>query len=299
MMKVPKAWYAIAHISEFKNKPQKLERFGLNLVVWKNDDKKIIIMDNNCPHRGAELSSGKVIDNCITCPFHGFQFNDAGNCKYTPETQCSIPKLKAKVYPTKIIADMIWINIFDEDLNNDYAFEFCQELFDSFNGKYAMITDIWNNNIRHCIENQLDYTHLATVHKRTIGKGYKIPDDIKIIEKNNNIEAIKNGELMIKYIFPNAWLLNISNKMKVTAYFVPINENQTKIYILHYRNFLTTKILKPIMDIVFSIGNRIVLNEDKRVVNTQRYTKETYNNDFLLKHDQIIKIFRDIWKKDL
>ena len=70
---------------------------------------------------------------------------------------------------------MIWINIFDEELDNSYAFEFAQHLYDDFAGKYSLLTDIWHNNIRHCIQNQLDYTHLATVHKKSIGRGYKIP----------------------------------------------------------------------------------------------------------------------------
>ena len=58
MKNLPKA-YAIAHIKEIKSKPLKLERFGKNLVLWK-DAEKIIAMENRCPHRGAELSLVKV-----------------------------------------------------------------------------------------------------------------------------------------------------------------------------------------------------------------------------------------------
>lgn len=132
-------------------------------------------MENRCPHRGAELSLGKVCDGAIACPFHGFRFDTQGNCIYTPETQGAIPKLQVKTYPTKVVADMVWINVFDEQLDSSYAFEFAQNLYNEFAGNYSFLADTWNNNIRHCIENQLDYTHLATVHKRFIGRGYKIP----------------------------------------------------------------------------------------------------------------------------
>lgn len=289
-----KAWYAIAHIKEIKSKPIKLERLGKNLVLWK-DAEKIIAMENRCPHRGAELSLGKVCGGAIACPFHGFRFDTQGNCIYTPETQGAIPKLQVKSYPTKIVADMIWINVFDEELDNSYAFEFAQKLYNDFAGKYSLLTDTWNNNIRHCIENQLDYTHLATVHKRSIGRGYKIPQDIKLNISDEYIEALKNQRLMLKYIFPNFWLLNNADKLKICVYFVPINEHQTKLYLVNYRKFLIGKIIKPIADIVFSITNKIILNEDKRVVKTQKYNEKYDTADFLLRHDQIIKEFRKIW----
>ena len=93
MKTIPKAWYAIVHINEIKSKPLKLERFGKNLVIWR-DSGKIVAMENRCPHRGAELSLGRVYDNAIACPFHGFRFDQHGNCIFNPETQVAIPKLK-------------------------------------------------------------------------------------------------------------------------------------------------------------------------------------------------------------
>ncbi|ORU24522.1 Rieske (2Fe-2S) protein, partial [Francisella tularensis subsp. holarctica] len=83
--------------------------------------------------------------------------------------------------------------------------------------------------------------------------------------------------------------------LKICVYFVPINEHQTKLYLVNYRKFLTGKIIKPIADIVFSITNKIILNEDKRVVKTQKYDEKYDTDDFLLRHDQIIKEFRKIW----
>lgn len=294
-----KSWYAIAHINEVKNKPVRVERFGKNLVAWKSD-LDIIVMENRCPHRGAELSSGKICDNAIRCPFHGFEFDTSGQCRFTPETQSAIPNLKAKTYPTKVIADMLWVNIFDEDLDNEYAFNFIENIHNEFEGKYSKLTDTWDNNIRHCIENQLDYTHLATVHKKSIGRGYKIPQNIELKVTDNYLAAYKDDKLMLKYILPNMWMLNNAGSLKIIVYFVPVNENQTKLYLINYRKFLTSKIVKSIAVLVFGITNKIILNEDKRVVKTQKFDEDYNTKDFLLRHDQIIKEFRKIWgnKKD-
>lgn len=104
MKDLPKTWYAIAHITEISKKPTKFERLGKNIVTWRDVDNNIIVMDNRCPHRGVELSAGKICDNAIQCPFHGFEFDSDGSCKYTPETQGPIPKLQVKTYPSRVVA---------------------------------------------------------------------------------------------------------------------------------------------------------------------------------------------------
>lgn len=172
---------------------------------------------------------------------------------------------------------------------------FAQKVYDEYKGQYSIIKDVWHNNVRHCIENQLDYTHLATVHKKTIGRGYKIPKNIELIVDDNYIDVYRDNKLMLKYIHANSWLLNNADSMNIYVYFAPINEQETKIYVLSYRNFLNAKIIKPIMDMVFRVTNKHILNEDKRVVMTQKYDDKYNNNDFLLRHDQIIKEFRKKW----
>lgn len=41
---------------------------------------------DSCPHRSASLSLGDVVEDCITCPFHGFRFDPTGGCSLVPET---------------------------------------------------------------------------------------------------------------------------------------------------------------------------------------------------------------------
>ena len=64
---------------------------------------------------------------------------------------------------------------------------------------------------------------------------------------------------MLKYIYPNFWLLNNGDKLKICVYFTPINGHQTKLYLVNYRKFMTSKIIKPLADLIFSITNRIIL----------------------------------------
>ena len=54
---------------------QEVSALGLNLVAWRVESGKAYLADAYCPHLGAHLGvGGKVAGECITCPFHGWQF---------------------------------------------------------------------------------------------------------------------------------------------------------------------------------------------------------------------------------
>lgn len=59
---------------------------GEQLAVFRDQDGKSYVVDSYCPHLGANLAvGGRVVGNCIECPFHGWQFrgND-GKCVKIP-----------------------------------------------------------------------------------------------------------------------------------------------------------------------------------------------------------------------
>jgi nitrite reductase/ring-hydroxylating ferredoxin subunit len=49
------------------------------------NSKALAMLDAYCPHLGANLSvGGKVVDDSLVCPFHGWSFNSAGKCVNIP-----------------------------------------------------------------------------------------------------------------------------------------------------------------------------------------------------------------------
>jgi len=46
---------------------------GERIAVYKHEG-KVFAIENVCAHQGGPLGEGNVIDGCITCPWHGFQF---------------------------------------------------------------------------------------------------------------------------------------------------------------------------------------------------------------------------------
>jgi sulfoxide reductase heme-binding subunit YedZ len=42
---------------------------------------------NVCAHQGGPLGEGKILDGCITCPWHGYQFRAHDGCSPPPYTE--------------------------------------------------------------------------------------------------------------------------------------------------------------------------------------------------------------------
>ncbi len=68
---------------------------GERVAIFRYDG-KVSAISNVCRHQAGPLGEGKVIDGCVTCPWHGFQ--------YLPETGASPPPFTEKVatYDVKI-----------------------------------------------------------------------------------------------------------------------------------------------------------------------------------------------------
>jgi phenylpropionate dioxygenase-like ring-hydroxylating dioxygenase large terminal subunit len=301
-----KGWYAILLTSEVKSKPLAMKRLGVDLVVWRDKEDNIVVMHDRCPHRSAKLSLGKLCNGNISCPFHGFEFDNKGVCQYAPEFNKAIPGLKATTYPVQVHIDMVWVYFGGSDSLEQlptFVVDSLTTMHQKFKGKYSVFTKVWTSHITRCIENQLDYTHLPHVHKTTIGRGFKLPTDPQFIKDKLGVKSFQVNEVRdatTEYIFPNAWILNVSNKMKLLVYFVPITKHETKLYLLTYQGYVTANILKPLVDIAFNYSNRIILQQDQQVVQSQgTQSSLECKHELLMKHDTAIRLFRELWQENL
>ncbi len=77
---------AVADIAE--NRARIVCLSGERVAVFKYDG-KISAVSNVCQHQNGPLGEGKILNGCITCPWHGYQ--------YVPETGASPPPFAEKV----------------------------------------------------------------------------------------------------------------------------------------------------------------------------------------------------------
>ena len=286
-----KQWYAILDSKEVKNKPVGVTRLNEKLVLWRDSQNQIHCIFDKCCHRGASLSLGKVVDDHLECPFHGFQYDSSGKVCLIPANgkKASIAS-RYQVNAFKVVDKygLIWL------YNGEFKEAKIEEIpfFTSLKTGfyYAGFSEVWDVHYSRAIENQLDVVHLPFVHKTTIGKGNKTlvngpvvkwKDNLMSIYVNNQVDdgkalALKTKDItnyqdffLLQFQVPNLWQNYITDKLRVFAAFAPIDETHTKIYLRFYQKFLPIPILGDLIVQIGSRYNKIVLHQDRKVVHTQ------------------------------
>ena len=82
-------WVRACAIEEIREKRARIVCLAGERVAVFRFDGKIAAVSNVCQHQNGPLGEGKVVDGCITCPWHGYQ--------YVPETGASPPPFTEKI----------------------------------------------------------------------------------------------------------------------------------------------------------------------------------------------------------
>ncbi len=284
-------WYVMLESREVKNKPAGVKRLGENLVLYRDNSGKVNCFRDICPHRGAALSKGEIITDHLRCPFHGLEFEQSGKCVLIPANSREIPvdeRFHLKKYETFESFGFIWI--FYGEQGNIHS---TPQFFDNITRKLSCISrkDPWNTHYSRCVENQLDVSHLPFVHRKTIGRGGQTVVDGPVIKwtnenkfhlyvnnrRENGIPPKKPAELSpgsddrmhLEFIFPNLWQNYLSPSMRVLAAFVPVDEDNSIVYLRFYQSFIRIPLLRELFNRIFMPFNMRILHEDRRIVQTQ------------------------------
>ncbi len=292
---IPKQWYVILESSEVKrNKPIGLTRFGAQLVAWRDSRGTLSVMRDRCPHRGVALSVGDIRDDCLECPFHGFQYDTRGRCTLIPANGRTAEPPKAMhviTYPTQEAHGFIYVWYGEPQIEYP-PLPFFDVLDDSFS--FKTLKDHWATHYSRAIENQLDVVHLPFIHRTTIGRGNKTivngplsrlvacPGESDLIDVwvNNEVDTgqtpKRTSELpeptrhaFIQFRFPNIWHNWISADLHIMVAFVPIDDANTLMYLRYYQRIVKAPVLRQAFNFLGTVGNFVVERQDKRVVITQ------------------------------
>ncbi len=78
-------WMPFAAVTEMDDRPTKPVRLmGEDLVLYKDGAGTYGLIDAHCPHRRADLSYGFVEDCGLRCNYHGWLYDEKGNCLDQP-----------------------------------------------------------------------------------------------------------------------------------------------------------------------------------------------------------------------
>ena len=158
-------WQPFAALSEMDGKWTKSVRLlGEDLVLFRDRQGKLGLIAAQCPHRRASFVHGIPTENGIRCPYHGWEFNGAGECLSQPNEKDN-PEFRKSVatdsYPVEELGGLLFAYMGPPELRP------LLPKFDGFVAKGAirmMGRVVLPINWLQIMENSLDPIHTEWLH---------------------------------------------------------------------------------------------------------------------------------------
>lgn len=144
--------------------PVKVELFGERFVAFRDSAGQVGLLDEQCAHRSASLSLGRVEGGGIRCLFHGWKFSVDGTVLETPNV--SDPRFrerfKARAYPVREAGKLIWAYVGPQGMEPPFPH---WSFFDQPDERVLSVTLVVQCNYVQVQEALLDSSHLTILHQ--------------------------------------------------------------------------------------------------------------------------------------
>lgn len=273
-------WTAVTLAKHLKvGKPLPLEVAGEKIVFFRDEKGHPRALLDRCPHRGVQLSLGKVENGCLECPFHAWKFDGSGAVKHVPlNPDAKRERLFATSFPVREVGGLLWL--FTGTTKHCGEPEVPSAL--TMVGPARTYLEIeWNTHWTRAMENMLDSPHVPYVHAGTIGRFIRprLRDDSRMDvtweetafggKTHSTVDDDPGSGATLEWYRPNMMVLHIpvpGELFRMHAICVPINATRTRMIIIGARSFATLSLLNPL----FNYSNRRIANEDRAVVESSQ-----------------------------
>ena len=145
--------------------PQRVKLLGESLVLFRDTQGRFGLLEELCPHRRASLYFGRNEECGLRCIYHGWKFDVDGKCVDLPsEPQQSTFKerVRAKSYPVKAIAGLIWVYMGDDPDAADMPHFEWFDVPEAWRYASRWMQDC---NFVQAMEGEIDEAHVSFLHR--------------------------------------------------------------------------------------------------------------------------------------
>lgn len=250
---------------------------GEKVVVFRDGGRAVALVDR-CPHRGVELSRGRLTsDGCVECPFHGWRFDGSGACRRIPwgEVPDGRPeRFAATSLPTREAGGMVWVHTSTGGEPPDEP-QVPPALLDGDAATFRHAEE-WTTHWTRAMENMLDSPHLPFVHRRTIGRMLRARArrgdrmEVEVLPRDHGFEVAwtidgEPGGAGLEWWRPNGMALDLGfgdRLFRQHMWCVPVDDRTVRMMLTTVRGFGGRSRVVG----MFDQFNRAILAEDRRVV---------------------------------
>ncbi len=330
-------WYPVIRSEDLAmDKPEKVKVLGANLVAFRDDKGNAAVISDTCVHRGGSLggawSAGpqvpRIVNGCVVCPYHGWEFGSDGECKNIPSIGYgNKPPARAKVdaYPVQEKYGIVFAFLGDlPEVARPPLLEVEEYDDPNWRANQVLVLEI-DYYYERSVENALDPAHNEFVHPT---HGFTAMNRDTYHVRDYNVEDHEQGWgmwFMHRFDAPplkqESWgetrteagdlwagggtygpnvvatYINPSPEMGFRQYFFeqPVDEGHTKIFFLNMRNFM----LDPKHDGPIHARNKAIAKQDIDIMGHLYPTQTPISNtkEVLMPADKAIVSYRDWLEK--
>ena len=248
-------WHPVACSEHVTTKPLRVKVLGEELVIYRGTSGKPVVMQARCAHRSLALDFGRVEGDCLRCPYHGWLYDQTGQCveqPAEPEGSGFKDKVRLKTYAVQELSGLIFgylgpdpaplLPLYDVLRMDDGA-------------KGIQMRNINANWMNH-VENILDISHLAWLHGHSFPaygakkvsyrwdrRDYGV-DNVMLVDGVGDVmpvDGVDGDDTHVScYAFPTVNRFNVppvtpgGPQVRSLLYRVPIDDEATQLYFVRF-----------------------------------------------------------------
>lgn len=285
-------WYLALPSKKLKvDKMLSVEICSEPVLFFRKSTGEVSAIRDICPHRGIPFKYGRMVNDMVECPYHGWKFDGAGVCRDIPSLtsgqKLDCTKIKIKAYPIKEQFGGIWVFIGDPQFDQTMSPQppFLEGFKTDVQPQICQVAE-FNCHIDHAVIGLMDPAHGPYVHQswfwRSSKSAYEKHKEFGPVEygfrmkrhepsKNSKAYKILGGESTTEITFriPGSRVEHIKvgkrNFYAVTG-LMPITKNKTQIIQMSFWDMPWLSLAKPLV----KSFSHAFLGQDIDAVNKQQ-----------------------------
>jgi phenylpropionate dioxygenase-like ring-hydroxylating dioxygenase large terminal subunit len=245
---------------------------GEPIVFGRTLSGEVFALRDICPHRAVPLSCGRFNGDEIECAYHGWRFDDGGQCTLIPalheKQDLDLSKFQVRRYPVREVQGNIWIYMSEQERGEiepthpvPVITGFEGETYQStFTMKFPCFID-------HAVVGLMDPSHVPFVHRAWWWRSDAIlTDEIKAfdpspygftmrrhrLERQTFFYRLLGGDAEVEIAFqlPGIRIEQIvtnTNRVANLTTITPLSETETEVTTIFYTTIAWFKPLQPLL----------------------------------------------------
>lgn len=289
------------------------------VAVYRDEGGRLHAIENRCAHRQLPLTVGLVRGSRVICPYHGWEYNGAGELVHVPHDLFGkkMPRCKLRSYPLRVRYGLVWIFFGDAERAHEVAMPEIPELEGPNPWASFPVDFTWKAHHSMLIDNVSDFTH-EFLHRKykpfsnaklkrleTIGDTVYVDYDTEVgrgkfsglfIDRDN----INTSSMELAYQYPYQWS-NTDNKIKHWCFVLPIDERTSRVFFLFYFDHfiipftkirIPQRLMKHFMKIAGRLSVKPLIAQDGVAVEAEQIGYERHWDEPIVEVNPAVNAFQ-------